>query len=46
MPRILGAVVNISSRCGIVMSTDMVNNYEDHREVLLVETFGYSTDLR
>jgi elongation factor G len=43
-----GTVVgNISSRRGIVMSTDMVNNVTKIiAEVPLSETFGYSTDLR
>jgi elongation factor G len=43
-----GSVVgNISSRRGIVMSTDMVNNVTKIiAEVPLAETFGYSTDLR
>ncbi len=43
-----GAVVgNISSRRGIVMSTDMVGNMTKIiAEVPLAETFGYSTDLR
>jgi elongation factor G len=43
-----GAVVgNISSRRGIVISTDMVNNVTKIlAEVPLAETFGYSTDLR
>ena len=43
-----GAVVgNISSRRGIVLSTDMVNNVTKiMAEVPLAETFGYSTDLR
>ncbi len=43
-----GTVVgNISSRRGIVMSTDMVNGVTKIiAEVPLSETFGYSTDLR
>jgi len=43
-----GSVVgNISSRRGIVISTDMVNNVTKIiAEVPLAETFGYSTDLR
>jgi elongation factor G len=43
-----GSVVgNISSRRGIVMSTDMVGNMTKIiAEVPLAETFGYSTDLR
>jgi elongation factor G len=43
-----GTVVgNISSRRGIVISTDMVNNVTKIiAEVPLAETFGYSTDLR
>jgi elongation factor G len=43
-----GSVVgNISSRRGIVMSTDMVGNVTKIiAEVPLAETFGYSTDLR
>jgi elongation factor G len=43
-----GTVVgNISSRRGIVMSTDMVNGVTKIiAEVPLAETFGYSTDLR
>jgi elongation factor G len=43
-----GSVVgNISSRRGIVMSTDMVNKVTKIiAEVPLAETFGYSTDLR
>jgi elongation factor G len=43
-----GAVVgNISSRRGMVISTDMVNNVTKIiAEVPLAETFGYSTDLR
>lgn len=43
-----GAVVgNISSRRGIVMSTDMNNGITKIiAEVPLAETFGYSTDLR
>jgi elongation factor G len=43
-----GSVVgNISSRRGIVMSTDMVGNMTKIiAEVPLAETFGYSTDIR
>ena len=43
-----GSVVgNISSRRGVVMSTDMVGNMTKIiAEVPLAETFGYSTDLR
>jgi len=43
-----GTVVgNISSRRGIVLSTDMVNGVTKIiAEVPLAETFGYSTDLR
>jgi elongation factor G len=43
-----GTVVgNISSRRGVVMSTDMVGNLTKIiAEVPLAETFGYSTDLR
>jgi elongation factor G len=43
-----GTVVgNISSRRGIVISTDMINNVTKIiAEVPLAETFGYSTDLR
>jgi elongation factor G len=43
-----GAVVgNISSRRGIVISTDMINKLTKIiAEVPLAETFGYSTDLR
>jgi elongation factor G len=43
-----GTVVgNISSRRGIVMSTDMINGITKIiAEVPLAETFGYSTDLR
>jgi elongation factor G len=43
-----GSVVgNISSRRGIVISTDMVGNIcKIIAEVPLAETFGYSTDLR
>jgi len=43
-----GTVVgNISSRRGIVISTDMINNVTKIiAEVPLAETFGYATDLR